>query len=383
MRRHLSRYLTGLVLTLGLTIALPAISLTMSVHTPAEMRQLRKSAGNGDVSAMLTLGNAYRYGQAPGFTSDDAWAAYWYGEAARLGSEEAKARLGDIYNDPEGPLYNETTAFAWYESAAEAGYLPAQSALARLWENPKSVPPDYTKAYKWFVKAAEQGDEQAYETLDGLYTYGSAVKSYADVFERLNTEAAAGDAEAQWRLGQSYMRGDARQDTAMGLQWLQKSADQGSAKGLYYMGAELMMGNGLPQDVARGLQMEKRAADLGYVPAQLYWAHNYPAEGEVPDEGVEKMIFGWWLAGAEKDYPEVQESLSYYYFEGKFAKQDKAEGWKWHLLSFRSPYRQQFRQQTLFPGPMVSLSEADKNEGRRRADIWLTAHPAPYWPRAQ
>jgi TPR repeat protein len=262
--------------------------------------------------------------------------------------------------------------------------LPAQSALARLWEDPESVAPDYTKAYKWFVRAAEQGDEQACETLDGLYVYGASVQSYADVFDRLQTEAVAGDAEAQWRLGKSYMRGDARQDIATALQWLQKSADQDSAKGLYYYGAELMMSNSLPQDITRGLQMEKRAADMGYVPAQLYWAHNYPAEGEVPDEGIEKMIFGWWLAAAEKDYPEAQESLSYYYIEGKFATQDKAEGWKWHLLSFRSPYRQQFWRQTLFPGPMAaSLSEAEKNEGRRRADTWLAAHPVPYWPRAQ
>ena len=356
----------------------------MPDHTPTAMRQLRKSAQNGDVTAMVELGDAYHYALAPGFTSDRGLAAYWYGEAAKLGSAEAKARLGDIYNDHEDPLYNEATAFAWYESAAGAGYLPAQSALARLAESSIAVAPDYPKAYKWYVRAAEQGNEQAYETLDGLYVYGASVQSNAEVFDRLEREAATGDAESQWRLGKTYMRGDARQDTSKGLKWLEKSADQASVKGLYYFGAELMMGNALPQDIKRGLEMEKRAADMGYVPAQFYWAHNYPAERDKPDEAIEKLIFDWWRLAAEKDYSEAQESLSYYYATGKYVMQDGAEAWKWHLLSFRSPWRQSSWRKNNFPGPVgLGISDANKVEGRRRADAWLAAHPNTYWPRSQ
>lgn len=358
----------------------PVIALSTPSRLPAEMRQLKAEARAGDVSAMLALADAYHYGRAPGFTSDRTLAASWYGQAARAGNAEAETRLGDIYNDPEDPLYNEATAFAWYRSAAGKGNLSAQRALAELWENPAFVSPDYAQAYHWYVKAAEQGDEYVYEILDGVYVYGTSVKSYDEVFDRLVREAANGDAEAQWRLGKSYMRGDARQDVPKALQWLEKSTDQGSAKGLYYFAAELMMGANMPTDTQRGLQMEKRAADMGYVPAQFYWGHNYPAEGQVSEEAVEKMILGWWLAAAEKDYSEAQEALSYYYAEGQLVAQDRPEGWKWHLLSFRSPSRQQHWNKDFFA---TSISTEEKAEGKRRADVWLKAHPGPYWPRPQ
>ncbi|CAM3311736.1 tetratricopeptide repeat protein [Asticcacaulis taihuensis] len=374
----------GALVVFLLAQALPVLAKNSPSLTPAEMRQLKKEAMAGDASAMLSLGDAYHYGRAVRFTSDPAWAAYWYGRAASQGNVEAQTRLGDIYSDPEDPLYNEVTALLWYKSAAEKGYLPAQYSLAMLYENAKTINPDYSLAYAWCVKAAQQGDEQAYETLDGLYIYGASVHSYDEVLDHLTIKAEAGDAEAQWRLGKSYMRGDARQDISKAMRWLEASADQGSAKGLYYFGAELLMGNNLPQDVTRGLQMEKRAADMGYVPAQFYWAHNYPAEGETPDEGIEKMIFGWWLAAAEKDYSEAQESLSYYYANGQYVTQDKAEAWKWHLLSFRSPWRQLSWQKDNFPGtPVPSLSDFEKAEGHRRAEAWQAAHPGPYWPRPQ
>ncbi|HTM80293.1 tetratricopeptide repeat protein [Asticcacaulis sp.] len=374
----------GALVVLLLAQALPVLATNFPSKSPAEIRQLKKEAVAGDVSAMLSLGDAYHYGRAVNFTSDPAWAAYWYGRAASQGNVEAQTRLGDIYSDPEDRLYNEPTALAWYKNAAEKGYLPAQYSLALLYENAKTIVPDYSQAYTWYVKAAEQGDEQAYETLDGLYIYGASVRSYAEVFDRLTIEAEAGNAEAQWRLGKSYMRGDARQDISKAMRWLEISADQGSAKGLYYFGAELMTGNNPPQNLKRGMQIEKRAADLGYVPAQLYWAHNYLGNDQIPDVAVEKMIFDWWLAAAEKDYSEAQESLSYYYVEGKFVTQDKAEAWKWHLLPFRSPWRQLFWEKDHFPGaPVPSLSDAEKAEGRRRAEAWLVAHPGPYWPRPQ
>ena len=377
MRESLKNGVCCMLAVLMLATGAPAMALSTPAHSTAEMRQLKAEARAGDVSAMLALGEAYHYGRAPGFTSDQAWAVYWYGQAALTGNAEAETRLGDIYSDPEDKFYNEAMAFAWYDSAAGKGYLPAQSALARLWEHAISVAPDYIKAYGWYVKAAQQGDESTWEALDDLYVYGDAVTSYAEVYDRLAREAAAGDAEAQWRLGRRFLFREPQPDVAQGLKWLEISAGNGSAKGLYYFGAELIMGQRLPEDSARGMQMEKRAADMGFIPAQLYWAHNYPPEGQAPDTEIETMIADWWLAAAEKDVSEAQESLSYYYLAGAFVRQDRAEAWKWHLLSFRSPYRQLSWQRDIFPGP----SEDEKVEGRRRADIWLAAHPGPYWPR--
>ena len=86
-----------------------------------------------------------------------------------------------------------------------------------------------------------------------------------------------------------------------------------------------------------------------------------------------RRIFGWYKVAAEAGYDEAQESLAGYYDRGQFVPVDRAEAYKWYLLSWHSPLHDGIHVEFI-----RDATAAEQAEGRRRADAWLVAHPQPY-----
>lgn len=375
--------LAAAVIGFCLVCAAPADALRLRHYVRDDVIELQAAAKTGDVEAMITLGNAYASGRVPG-GADKASAIYWLRTAADLGSAEAQRDLGYFYDSADYPGHrrDETRAFLWFKRAAEKGDVFAQGRLAGIYETSATLR-DYRKGYQWNLKAALQGDPTAADRIRTLYVYKDEVTSFDAAVERLSAAADAGDKTAQWRLATVLMaamatpeEGDRARDVA------EKSALQDSPEGLYLLANYLPPGTSGFSEAARVTRLAwlRKAADMGYVPAQLEWISDYetPAGIDPTQDPNERLIFDWYAAAAEKGWPVAQNALRHYYARGLFVPQDGAEARKWLLLAHHLPY---YREGFLSAAnPWREPVEEDwQAEGRRRAEAWLKAHPKLYW----
>ena len=145
--------------------------------------------------------------------------------------------------------------------------------------------------------------ESAGELEKGLAAYKQ--KDYKTAFGHFKNAAEQGDAEAQYRLADSYAKAKGvERDLKKGFEWMKKAAEQGYAKaqmciGFYYGG-----GVGVRKDPAEADKWIKQSfdtvlklAEQGDVEAQLYLASYYGSEIGV--EMDEKKALEWNRKAAE------------------------------------------------------------------------------------
>lgn len=93
---------------------------------------LERAAEQGHPEAQLRIGEIYAAGRN-GVLRDPAWAARWFGKAARQGMPAAQGHLGDAFANGQGVPRDILQAAAWYRLAAAAGQ-PTKSDAARTVE---------------------------------------------------------------------------------------------------------------------------------------------------------------------------------------------------------------------------------------------------------
>jgi len=94
---------------------------------------LTSSARQGNVEAMLQLGNAYTFGsETPKLVADaDIEAAQWYFKAASAGNADAQYSLGLLFMAGKGVQKNDNEARNWMQKAAQQGHADAKNTLSR------------------------------------------------------------------------------------------------------------------------------------------------------------------------------------------------------------------------------------------------------------
>lgn len=148
-------------------------------------------------------------------------------------------------------------------AVAIAAPLPAQSVKAGIdaWQRA-----DYPGAIAIWRPLAEAGDADAQFNLGQAYRLGRGVPldlSVAKIwFERA---ARSGHVDAETTLGLlTFQNGD----RVTGLKWLKAAADQGEPRALLVYGTALFNGDGVPQDRVLAYALVSRAAAQGLEPAQ-------------------------------------------------------------------------------------------------------------------
>ena len=112
-------------------------------------------------------------------------------------------------------------------------------------------------------------------------------------------KARAGDAEAQYQLGNAYNYGEkVRRDYAQALIWYRKSTEQGNPDSEFQLGGLYHFGHGVPKDDVQTFAWIKKAAEQEDAVAENFLSVCYMQGWGVPkDEGHE--IF--WLQRAAED----------------------------------------------------------------------------------
>jgi len=210
---------------------------------------------------------------------------------------------------------------------AENGDVDAQYELGCHYEaGTDDEEPDYAEAEIWIRKAAGQGHEDAKKKL---------------VFYDDLKKALAGDARAQWNVGEHFRKGVIiKEDDEKAAEWFLKSAEQGDSFGEFSVAICYYDGEGLPEDLLtanrwfrRAVVGLRKAAAEGDAESQQKLGACYDNGRGVakdPEEAIK-----WFRKSAEQGYSQGQFSMGHVYLLGRegVVEPDYDEAVKWLRLA--------------------------------------------------
>ena len=138
--------------------------------------------------------------------------------------------------------------------------------------------------------------------------------------------AERGDADAQLKLGNTYVAGHAEP-----VNWNRRAAEQGLAKAQTNLGFMYRTGQGVAQDYAEAVKWYRRAAEQGIAEAQHNLGFMYH-EGQGMAQDYAEAV-KWYRRAAEQGLAEAQTNLGYMYHTGRGVAQDYVQAHLWHNLA--------------------------------------------------
>jgi TPR repeat protein len=198
---------------------------------------------------------------------------------------------------------DEKEAAKWITKSAEQGDAKAQYSLGVYYLSGFGVEKDEKEAVKWLTKSAEQGNAHARKVLEE--NSGRAEAYSAEIVRR----AQAGDAEAQFLVGNGYYYGShgLTINYKEAVKWLAKSAEQGCTKARLTLGVCYYDGKGVAKNEKEALKCWIKAADEGDVRAQVELGLLYETGKGVTQDYKEAVK--WYTKAAEQGDERAKKAL--------------------------------------------------------------------------
>ena len=235
---------------------------------------------------------------------------------AEQGDAQAQFDLSLIYYGGRGVPEDYATSIKWLRCAAEQGHTDAEAALryevVRL------------------CHEAEQGDAKSGYKLVLMYSNDGILQEYAELIERsLHYTAQQKEAEVPYSMGWMYYNGENNfpQDYTKAIECYRRAADLGYAPAQYNLGLMYGSGKGVAQDHAEAVKWYRRAAEQGHAEAQYNLGHAYSNGYGVPQNNSEGVK--WYRCAADRGLANAQANLGVSYCKGEGVPQDYAEAVKW------------------------------------------------------
>jgi TPR repeat protein len=176
---------------------------------------------------------------------------------------------------------------------------------------------DYSKALSIWQPLADAGNAEAQRYVGVLYENGFLVpRDGPQAVAWYRKAAAQNDAEAEYRLGVRFVTGDdgLPKDVAQGLELMTKAGEQGYVRSFSVIGDIYRRGADVPKDLGQAAAWYHKAADLGYPLAQLSLAVAYDSGSGVPKDI--KQARYWFRKAAEQNDEAAQFILGRNYEYG-------------------------------------------------------------------
>ena len=155
--------------------------------------------------------------------------------------------------------------------------------------------------------------------------------NYIEEMKRWQPKAEAGDAEAQFQLGQMYALGHGfKQNFKTAAEWYEKAAAQGNAKARTALGLLYYYGIGVEEDKEKAGEWFEKAAAQDDATAQRYLGS---VAAKAKDYVQAKQ---WWEQGAANGDALSMRNIGSLYEEGKGVNQDFAEAESWYRKGTKS-----------------------------------------------
>lgn len=249
-----------------------------------KMAYVKEAAELQNQRAIYELGEAYRIGN--GVPRDPRKAQELlasikdvYPQAAialaAMMAEQGGARqsIGDLT----------TQAMAQYHAQASMGNDAAMISLARLYRDGTFVQKDLKTSAYWYRQAIAVGNTSAAVELANLWTQmGLRADAKGDASKLLIQAAGAGDTRAMKSLAQLYSTNADTNGAQAAAYWFEKAAQKGDINSMALLGGMLLNGQGVPQNVDRGLGYLNQAASQGSSQALLFLGRAYRDGVSVP-----------------------------------------------------------------------------------------------------
>ena len=153
---------------------------------------------------------------------------------------------------------------------------------------------------------------------------------WARLFEVCRQQADAGNAAAQYAVGEMYRLGPPQapaEDVVKAAEYFAKSAAQGNNNARFSLSLAYEDGNGIRKDIIKGIQWIRMAADDGFAPAQYYLGRMFRKGTSVPQSDAD--AFEWFSKAAAQGHPEATNALAIMNHEGQGTAVDHQTEMKW------------------------------------------------------
>jgi uncharacterized protein len=161
------------------------------------------------------------------------------------------------------------------------------------------------------LQLAQQGNTTAEICVADFYRLGFGVRQdNLAAVSWLRKAADAGNAQAQYRLGDLYNRGELglRHDNSEALKWFRKSADQGNVYGQLSLGLMFSDDNSTSKNYTEAVKWLQKAADQGHPSAQGVLGLMYADGKGLDKDDIE--AYKWMSLGIAHGVGSFQKDLS-------------------------------------------------------------------------
>ncbi|UPH71578.1 caspase family protein [Abyssibius alkaniclasticus] len=214
------------------------------------------------------------------------------------------------------------------------GYAPAGILLGNLYFLGDGVEQDWPLAAD-YLRRAEAG---GFKAATAILAYRdlideSRVRARGQAFLRLNQLVAENDVTAQYLLGAAMLFGEGvRQNVERGLELSELAGQQGHAYAYesiaeYYEGRN----NYNPDDIALALQYYARARAAGSATADFYVGNIYSYGTGVPVD--HEQAFNYYQAAARLNHAGAYNNLAFMYENGQYVEVDLSEAVGFYEIS--------------------------------------------------
>lgn len=244
-------------------VSAAGVAAAESAAGAAPLEMLEKAGSEGNVEALLRLGDLYSGDYA--VVADLAKAYAYYRRASEAGSDSGKLRVGEMLARGEGVAPDVERGRALVREVADTGNTRALMALGNLYGSGDVRPIDAAAATAAFEEAVAGGDQQALLLLGDLYSDGKAVAvDPSRAFGYYQRAAAAGSDTGKAQVGAMLIRGEGvARDVERGIAMIGEMAASGNASALVSLGDIYARGDAGPIDAAAAIAAYEKAAALG------------------------------------------------------------------------------------------------------------------------
>ena len=339
----------------------PNTNLALSYYT--------KAAEQNFAPALLRLGLLYFHGE--GVEKNYQSATELFTKAANLGNVVSQYHLGEIYRQGLGVAKNAAAASIWYAKAADKNFTKALASLADLYFSGTGLKePNLYKAIELYNKAAVLGDSYSSLMLSIFYANGLGVEQdlprsvhwYNIVEQKKDLLVAKFHVAKAYETGFGFAK-----NYNEAARWYLLAAKQGMAKAQTKLADLYMNGLGVTKDYKQALKWYKEAADLGYNYAQYSLALLLPKM----DHYKPPIAYAWMKKAALGGYKPAQYSLALMYLQGTGTNINPIKAYGWLSVALDDGYES-------IPELTTILSNNFEPEARNKAVLLVQRYRDKY-----
>lgn len=233
-------------------------------------------------------------------------------------------------------IYAKVLTFCEERIRQKTNQSPAAEAASR--QQLPTMPDERRTAREELTARAEAGDAAAQYELGQRYAWGEgAPRDWEQAAYWLTLAAENGHVLAQYSLAGCYASGEGDvQDWEQAVCWYTRAAEQGNADAQHSLGVCYAYGRGVGRDLDQAVQWYTRAAEQGHDVAQKDLGVCYARGRGVPQDWEQAAY--WYAKSAENGNSRAQYNLAQRYYRGEGVAQSYEEAAEWFRKAAEQGY---------------------------------------------